>query len=95
MKTKIQAFIDIFSAALLSVHVWSEDVEITERFTNLGSDIHVSACCEPEVDRRLGWVWGVIVSLDPGVWCYWYLYSMKVRVFKSVALPILLYGCGT
>ena len=26
-----------------------EDVEVTERFTFLGSDIHVSACCEPEV----------------------------------------------
>ena len=47
VKTKIQAFIDILDAAILSVPVYSEDVEVTERFTYLGSDIHVSAGCEP------------------------------------------------
>ena len=41
-------------AAILSVPVCGEDVEVTERFTYLGSDIHVSAGCEPEVNRRLG-----------------------------------------
>ena len=44
-----------------------EDIEVTEKFTYLGSDIHVSACCEPEVDRRLGRVWGVMDSLEHGV----------------------------
>ena len=52
-KTKIQAFNDILDAAILSVHVCGENVEVTERFTYLGSDIHVSAGCEPEVNRRL------------------------------------------
>ena len=28
-----------------------EDVEVVERFTDLGSDIHVSAGCESEVNR--------------------------------------------
>ena len=51
--TKILAFIDILDAAILSVPVCGEDVEVTERFTYLGSDIHVSACCEPEVDSHL------------------------------------------
>ena len=54
VKTKIQAFNDILDAAILSVPVCCEDVEVTERFTYLGSDIHVSAGCEPEVNRRLG-----------------------------------------
>ena len=40
--------------------VCGEDVEVTERFTYLGSDIHVSAGYEPEVSRRLGWDWGVM-----------------------------------
>ena len=40
-KTKIQAFNDILDADILSVSVCVEDVEITERFTYLGSDIHV------------------------------------------------------
>ena len=46
VKTKIQAFNDILDAAVLSVPFCGEDVEVTERFTYLGSDIHVSAGCE-------------------------------------------------
>ena len=53
VKTKIQAFTDILDAAFLSVSVCGDDVEVTERFTHLGSDIHVSAGCEPEVNRPL------------------------------------------
>ena len=41
VKTKIQAFNDIFNAAIFSVHVCGEDVEVMERFTYHGSDIHV------------------------------------------------------
>ena len=48
VKTKIQAFNDILDTAILSVPVCGEDVEVTERFTYLGSDIHVSTGCEPE-----------------------------------------------
>ena len=36
--TMIQAFNDIFDAAILSVPVCGEDVEVTERFTYLGSE---------------------------------------------------------
>ena len=54
VKTKIQAFNDILYAAIMSVPVCGEDVEVRERFTSLGSDIHVSAGCEPEVNRHLG-----------------------------------------
>ena len=32
-----------------------------ERFTYLGRDIHVSANCESEVNRRLGRAWGVVL----------------------------------
>ena len=68
VKTYIQAFSDILDAAILSVPVCGEDVEVPERFTYLGSDIHASAGCEPEVNRRLGLAWGVMDSLDHGVW---------------------------
>ena len=47
-------FNDILDAAILSVPVCGEDVEVVERFTYLCSDIHVSAGCGPEVNRRLG-----------------------------------------
>ena len=60
VKTNIQAFNDILDAAILSVPVCGEDVEVTERFTYHGSDIHVSAGCEPEVIRCLGRAWGVM-----------------------------------
>ena len=67
VKTKIQAFNDILDAAILSVPVCGKDVEVTERFTFLGSDTHVFAGCEPEVNRCLGRAWGVMDSLDHGV----------------------------
>ena len=73
VKTKIQAFNDILDAAILAVPVCGEDVEVVEKFTYLGSDIHVSAGCESEVNRRLGWAWGVMDSLDNGVWRCQYL----------------------
>ena len=34
VKTKIQAFSDILDAAILSVSVGGEDVEVTDRFTS-------------------------------------------------------------
>ena len=43
------------------------DVGVTERFTYLGSDIHVSAGCESEVISHLDQAWGVMDSLDQGV----------------------------
>ena len=41
VKTMIQAFSDILDDAILPVPVCGKDVELTERFTYLGSDIHV------------------------------------------------------
>ena len=73
VKTKIQAFNDILNAAILSVPICGDDVEVTERITYLGSDIHVSAGCESEVSKRLCQAWGVMDSLDHGVWCCRYL----------------------
>ena len=76
--------------------VCGEDVEVVERFTYLGSDIHVSAGCESEVNRRLGRAWGVMDSLDIGVWrCCYLCGRTKVRVFRSLVLPVLLYRCET
>ena len=77
VKTKIQAFNDILDAAVLSVPVCGEDVEVVERFSYLCIDIHVSADCESEVNRHLGRVWGVMDSLDHGVWHCQYLYLKR------------------
>ncbi len=64
VKTKIQAFIDILAAAVLSVPVCGEDVEVMERFTFLGNDIHVSAGWEPEVNRHLYFTGSLGVALS-------------------------------
>ncbi|KAG2468403.1 CC162 protein, partial [Polypterus senegalus] len=42
MKTKIQAFNDLLGTAISSVSVCGESVDHVERFTYIGSDIHVS-----------------------------------------------------
>ena len=52
----------------MSVTVCGEDVEVTERFPYIGSDIHVSAGYESEVNRYLGQALDVMDSLDHGVW---------------------------
>jgi len=96
VNTAIQAFNDILDAAILSTPVSSEDMEVRERFPYLGNDILVSAGCEPEVNRRLGRAWGVMDSLDHGVWrCRYLCGRTKVRVFRSLMLPVLLSGCET
>ena len=96
VKTKIQAFNDIFDAATLSVQVCDEAVEVTDRFTSLGRNIHVSAGCEPEVNSCLVRARRVMDLLDHGVWrCRYLCGRMKVRVFRSLVLPVLLYGCET
>ena len=64
----IQSFSDILDTAILSAPVCGEDVEVTERFTSLGSDVHVSACCEPEVDSRLG------SGLPGESWIHWIMW---------------------
>ena len=96
VKTKIQAFNDVVDAAVQSVSVGDESVELTDRFTYLGSDISVSASCDLEVGKRIGRAWGVMNSLDKGVWrCRYLCRRSKVAVFRTLVLPVLLYGCET
>ena len=47
----------LLSCLYLSVPVCGEDIEVTERFTDLASDICVSAGYEPEVNRCLDHAW--------------------------------------
>ena len=89
---KIQAFNGILDAAILSVPVCGEDVEVMERFTYVGSDIHFSACCEPEVNRRLSRARGVMDSLDHGVWGCPYLCR---RSKSESSCPWCFQSCST
>ena len=96
VKTKVQAFNGILDPAVQSVTVGREVVELTDRFTYLGSEISVTASCDLEVNKRLGRAWGVMDSLNKGVWrCRYLCRRTKVAVFRTIVLPVLLYGCET
>ena len=84
VKTKIQASNDILDAAILSIPVCGEDVEVTGRFTYLGSDILVSADCEPEVNRHLGQAWSHGFT---GLWGV--ALPVPVREDESLSLQVL------
>ena len=94
VKTKIQVFNDSLGVAGQSVPVCGESVELVDRFTYLGSDIHISASCCHEVNKRIGRACGVMDSLDRSVWRSRYLCKRtKIRVFRCLVMPVLLYGC--
>ena len=96
VKTKIQIFNDTLDDAIRSISVRGNNVDCIHRFTYLGSDISDSASCGPEVNRRIGRACGVMDSLDKGVWrCRYLCRGTKIRVFRSLVLPVLLYGCET
>uniref|UniRef100_A0A3B3TD22 Reverse transcriptase domain-containing protein n=1 Tax=Paramormyrops kingsleyae TaxID=1676925 RepID=A0A3B3TD22_9TELE len=96
IKTKIQAFNDFLGTATCSVSICRENVELVERFTYFSSDIHASGDSSYEVSRKTGRAWGVMRSLERGVWRRRYLCkNMKVQVFRVLVLPVLLYSCET
>ena len=93
IKTKIQAFGDILEAAVDSLPVAGENVDVVETFTYLGSVVHRSTSCEAEVNRRLGLAMGAMNSLDKSVWRSRHMNRRtKVRVFRSLVMPVLLYS---
>ena len=96
-RSKLRSRLSMTSWMLLSlsVPVCGEDVEVTERFTDLGSNIHVSA--PHAVSQRSIDVWvGPGKSLIHEVCCCQYLCRRtKVRVFKSLVLQLFLYGHKT
>ncbi|KAG2466705.1 PGM5 protein, partial [Polypterus senegalus] len=90
------SFNDLLGTAISSVSVCGEIIDLVERVTYLGSDIHVSGDSSCEVSRRIGRAWGVMKSLERGVWSSRYLCKrMKVQVFRVLVLPVLLYDSAT
>ena len=95
-KTKIQDFGNLLGPDTQSVHVCGEDIEVVESFTYLGSAVHNTMESCGEVNRRLGMAYGVMDSLNKSIWrCRYLSRRTKVRVFKSLVLPVFLYGSET
>ena len=68
MKNIVHAFGGILDAPIESVLVSGENKIVRQTFTYLGSVIHSSTSCEPEVNIRLEQAWSAMNSLDDGVW---------------------------
>ena len=96
IKTKVQEFGDLLDDAVRSVHACGEDIEVLESFTYLGSVVHKTGGSAHDVNRRIGMAHGVMDSLNTSIWrCRYLCRRTKIRVFKSLVLPVLLYGCET
>ncbi|KAG0729698.1 Retrovirus-related Pol polyprotein from type-1 retrotransposable element R2 [Chionoecetes opilio] len=96
LKTKVQVFGDLLDEAVQSVHACGEDIEILESFTYLGSSVHNDGGSRQEVLRRIGLAHGVMDSLSGSIWrCRYLCRRTKIRIFKSLVIPVLLYGCET
>ncbi|KAG0711101.1 putative uncharacterized transposon-derived protein F52C9.6 [Chionoecetes opilio] len=96
LKTKVQVFGDLLDEAVHSVHACGEDIEILESFTYLGSAVHNDGGSRQEVLRRIGIAHGVMDSLSGSIWrCRYLCRRTKIRIFKSLVIPVLLYGCET
>ncbi|KAG0710786.1 putative epidermal cell surface receptor [Chionoecetes opilio] len=94
LKTKVQVFGGLLDEAVQSVHACGEDIEILESFTYLGSAVHNDRGSRQEVLRRIGIAHGVMDSLSGSIWrCRYLCRRTKIRIFKSLVIPVLLYGC--
>ncbi|KAG0720083.1 Hyastatin [Chionoecetes opilio] len=96
LKTKVQVFGDLLDEAVQSVHACGEDIEILESFTYLGSAVHNDGGSRQEALRRIGIAHGVMDSLSGSIWrCRYLCRRTKIWIFKSLVIPVLLYGCET
>ncbi|KAG0723422.1 Transposon TX1 uncharacterized protein [Chionoecetes opilio] len=96
LKTKVQVFGDLLDEAVQSVHACGEGFEILKSFTYLGSAVHNDGGSRQEVLRRIGIAHGVMDSLSGSIWrCRYLCRRTKIRIFKSLVIPVLLYGCET
>ena len=95
-KTKVQVFGGLLDETVQSVHACGEDIAISEHFTYLGSVVHNNGGSRHEVLRRIGLAHGVMDSLNKSIWrCRYLCRQTKIRIFKSLVIPVLLYGCET
>ncbi|KAG0724998.1 Polycomb protein suz12-A [Chionoecetes opilio] len=96
LKTKVQVFVGLLDETVQSVHACGEDIEILESFTYLGSTVHNDGGSRQEVLGQIGIAHGIMDSLSGSIWrCRYLCRRTKIRIFKSLVIPVLLYGCET
>ena len=99
IKTKIQKFVGFFvenNNLLPPVAVQGEPVSFVDNFVYLGSAIGSGGRSFLEINRRLGIASSVMNSLNRSVWrCRYLCRRTKIRLFRALVLPVLLYGSET
>ena len=79
-----------------SNHVCSKDIDILYSYKYLGSVVHNNGRSRQEALRQIGLGNGVMDLLSMSIWRYQYLRGQtKIQIFKSLVIPVLLYGCET
>ena len=93
VKTKIQNV--GFGSARALITIAGQTVDVTDKFTYLGSDIDSSGYCSQDIRRRLSFASSTMGRLDR-VWRNKRLStSTKVRIYSTCILPALLNGSET
>ena len=87
-KTKIMA-----SGLITSWEIDGETVEIVADFIFLGSKIPADGYCSHEIKRRLLLGRKVMINLDSILKSKDITLSTKVRLFKAMIFPVVMYGC--
>ena len=96
LKTKVQVFGSLLHETGQSIHACGEDIDILDSFTYLGSVVHNNGGSCQEVLQRIGLAYGVMDSLSTSIWgCRYLCRRTKIRIFKTLVIPLLLHGCET
>ena len=99
IKTKIQKFVGFFvenNNLPPPVVVQGEPVSFVDNFVYLGSAIGSGRRSFLEINRRLGIASSVMNSLNRSVWrCRYLCRRTKIRLFRALVLPVLLYDSET
>ena len=79
-----------------SVYACGEDIEILKNFTYLGSVVHNNSRSSQEVTQWIGLAHGIMDLIITTIWrCRYRCRQTKIQIFKSLVIPVLLYGCET
>lgn len=78
-----------------TVVIDSEKLEITKNFKYLGGMLSSNTKCETEIEKRKGLAKFNFYHKYKEFFRAWVPRKMKMRIYRTCILPILLYGCGT
>ena len=94
VRTKVQVFGGALDETVQSVQACGEDIEILKNFTYLGSVMYNDGWSSQEGTRWIGLAHGVMDLLNTNIWhCRYLCRKTKIRIFKSLVIPVLLNGC--